>query len=85
MGYMGFGMRKEVYTRKPKPAFKKIKKIYGKHLDLPKSSLQLTPAKTGAYRQKKSVHLVDTAAFKIFIFLILVGGVLLIMHFLGSI
>lgn len=29
MGYMGFGMRKEVYTRKPKEAFKKLKGIYG--------------------------------------------------------
>ena len=28
MGYMGFGMKKEVYTRKPKDAFEKIKK-YG--------------------------------------------------------
>ena len=28
MGYMGFGMRKEVYTRKPKRAFEKIKKAY---------------------------------------------------------
>lgn len=26
MGYMGFGMRKEVYKRKPKQAFKKLKK-----------------------------------------------------------
>lgn len=30
MGYMGFGMRKEVYTRKPKRAFDKIKEIYDK-------------------------------------------------------
>lgn len=28
MGYMGFGMKKEVYTRKPKDVFEKIKK-YG--------------------------------------------------------
>lgn len=28
MGYMGFGMRKEVYTRKPKTAFKKVKQLY---------------------------------------------------------
>ena len=27
MGYMGFGMKKEVYTRKPKKAFKKVKKF----------------------------------------------------------
>ncbi|MCE7990542.1 MAG: hypothetical protein HEP71_01125 [Roseivirga sp.] len=28
MGYMGFGMRKEVYKRKPKKAFKKVKAAY---------------------------------------------------------
>lgn len=28
MGYMGFGMQKEVYTRKPKTAFRKVKKLY---------------------------------------------------------
>ena len=38
MGYMGFGMRKEVYTRKPKKAFEKVKKVYGKELDFPASN-----------------------------------------------
>ena len=33
MGYMGFGMRKEVYTRKPKTSLSKMKKIYGDHLE----------------------------------------------------
>jgi hypothetical protein len=33
MGYIGFGMRKEVYTRKPKTSFSKMKKIYGDHLE----------------------------------------------------
>jgi hypothetical protein len=33
MGYMGFGMRKEVYTRKPKTSFSKMKRIYGDHLE----------------------------------------------------
>jgi hypothetical protein len=36
MGYMGFGMRKEDYTRRPKKSFNKIKKIYGEDLNLPK-------------------------------------------------
>ena len=31
MGYMGFGMRKEVYKRKPKQAFEKIKKYNKKN------------------------------------------------------
>lgn len=30
MGYMGFGMRKEVYQSKPKKAFEKLKKYYEK-------------------------------------------------------
>ena len=31
MGYMGFGMRKEVYTRRPNDAFEKVKKTFGRH------------------------------------------------------
>jgi hypothetical protein len=30
MGYMGLGMNKELYTRKPKKAFKKLKNIWGR-------------------------------------------------------
>lgn len=33
MGFMGFGMRKENYKRKPKVAFKKLKSIYGDKLE----------------------------------------------------
>jgi len=33
MGYMGFGMRKEAYTGKPKTSFSRMKKIYGDHLE----------------------------------------------------
>lgn len=33
MGYMGFGMHKEVYTRKPNTSFSKMKKIYGDHME----------------------------------------------------
>ena len=44
MGYMGFGMRKESYQRKPKKAFKRIEKVFGdgtdKDRDL-KSNLEL--------------------------------------------
>ena len=32
MGYMGFGMKREVYTRKPKQPFKKLRKIYENEL-----------------------------------------------------
>lgn len=33
MGYMGFGMKKENYTRKPRKAFKHLKKLYGDRLE----------------------------------------------------
>lgn len=33
MGYMGFGIRKEDWSRKPKEAFKKAKDLYGNHLE----------------------------------------------------
>jgi hypothetical protein len=32
MGYMGFGMRKEVYNRKPRKPFAKLKKLYDQEL-----------------------------------------------------
>lgn len=39
MGYMGFGMKKSVYQRKPKSSFSKMKNVYGDHLeDFQKSS-----------------------------------------------
>ena len=34
MGYMGFGMKKETYARKPRKIFKHLKNIYG-DLSLP--------------------------------------------------
>ena len=33
MGYMGFGMKKEVYTRKPKTPFARAKQLYGEKLE----------------------------------------------------
>lgn len=32
MGYMGFGMKKEVYTRKPRKTHAYLKNLYGKQL-----------------------------------------------------
>lgn len=40
MGYMGFGMRKEVYTRKPKQPFVKLRKLYEIELSHKKSGLK---------------------------------------------
>ena len=66
MGYMGFGMRKEVYKRKPKESFKKLKKIYGN--DTPKvdhnpNHGQLTTDDVlNKYRYRS---IIDTRAFQV--------------------
>ncbi len=39
MGYTGFGMRKEEYTRSANMVFSKLKTVYGDATKLPKSSL----------------------------------------------
>lgn len=47
MGYMGFGMRKADWERKPKEAFKKATELYGNTLaDLPKVELPEGPVST---------------------------------------
>lgn len=33
MGYMGFGMKREVYTRKPRKVFSNLKRINGEDID----------------------------------------------------
>lgn len=33
MGYMGFGMQKENYNRKPKKVFKKTRELYGDRME----------------------------------------------------
>jgi ribosomal protein S12 len=41
MGYMGFGMNKAVYTRKPKKPFSHLKKVYGEKLEMLKHDQQV--------------------------------------------
>jgi hypothetical protein len=55
---MGFGMRKEDYTRRPKKSFDKIKKIYGEDLDLPKVK--------GKTDEQISIENLETRRFKHF-------------------
>lgn len=43
MGYMGFGMKKEVYTRKPKRAFEKVKEYIHSN-EVYSSSLEMVDA-----------------------------------------
>ncbi|GAB5524786.1 MAG: hypothetical protein Roseis2KO_26580 [Roseivirga sp.] len=62
MGYMGFGMRKEVYTRKPKKAFKKMKK--------PNTSAPEKPSRAGydaskAYQQMRFKPIRERRWFKL--------------------
>lgn len=73
MGYMGFGMRKEVYTRKPKTAFKKLKAIYGDHLeDLKiKSKNQVSPlseADKQYLKEKVKRELMEESVYNFLIF-----------------
>lgn len=66
MGYMGFGMRKEVYTRKPKAAFKKLKKIYGKHPNLPASNVPKAPSNSTSFEKHSYKPFFQTLPYLIF-------------------
>jgi hypothetical protein len=41
MGYMGFGMNKAVYTRKPKKSFSHLKNVYGEKLEMLRHNQQV--------------------------------------------
>ncbi len=85
MGYMGFGMRKEDYNRKPRELFGK-RKLY-QNLHAP--SADETPGKpteTGLekYRDmKKFMHFHETMLFKFF-YLMLLTGFIIILGFIVS-
>lgn len=76
MGYMGFGMRKEVYTRKPKEAFKKIKGAYGNPKKLIDDNIDYNPGKV--FERKRFKHFYQTKLWKISIWS-LVGIFILIL------
>ncbi len=79
MGYMGFGMRKIDYTRKPKKAFKKLKEIYGKDVDLPKSSIKPKVGKNTYWQRHAYVPFDETMGykrFKFFLFIAVIGSVI---------
>lgn len=80
MGYMGFGMRKEVYTRKPKEVFKRLKKIYGPGASVPKSNIKLKTQRPVSYEKHTYKPFYQTRFYKItklIILAILVGLLLL--------
>jgi hypothetical protein len=80
MGYMGFGMRKEDYTRKPKESFKTIKRIYGDNLDIPKVGVdeQQGGVVTNTKRHRFT-HFFETTLYKLVMLLVavVVGSVVL--------
>ncbi len=74
MGYMGFGMRKEVYKRKPKKPFKRFKKFYEN--DIPKreknpDAPEFTSEEVLNKPRFKSIH--DFKAFRVIKALILLS------------
>ncbi len=76
MGYMGFGMRKEDYKRKPKESFKKIKERYGNDTPKPKhdpNSPQLTREEVLNKPRFKSIH--DMRFFQLLKLTVLIGFV----------
>ncbi len=62
---MGFGMRKEDYTRTPRKSFKRLKKIYGEELSLPKSEGKPDEDVQIVIQRKRFKHIHQTLGFKI--------------------
>lgn len=62
MGYMGFGLRKEDYKRKPKTVFNKQKELYGdkleKYLDIPAHT---DPSDSGVKKRRRMRLRLDVA------------------------
>ena len=82
MGYMGFGMRKENYSRKPKKAFEKIKQVYGENVCLPEVDVQAKTSKLAIAPIKRFKHFYQTKAFKIIrVGTLLLGCFLLVWEF----
>ncbi|MEO9852010.1 MAG: hypothetical protein ABJH72_14265 [Reichenbachiella sp.] len=65
MGYMGFGMRKEVYTRKPKKVFTKLKEMYGQKLVGPNSATTTRPLGSVSYEKHSYKPFYQTRFYKI--------------------
>ena len=60
---MGFGMRKEVYTRKPKKAFEKVNKVYGDAPELSKTEEKIKENPTDS-EVNRFKHFNQTVTFK---------------------
>ena len=65
MGYMGFGMRKEDYQRKPKKFSEKFKRMYGKDVPKPENDPSINPPTFDEIINKKRTwSLFDSGLFK---------------------
>ena len=71
MGYMGFGMRKEVYTRKPRKPFVKLKQLYlcelGQSSNNPNNKLEFTKAQIEAAKSRIRKKIKKERQKKIFV------------------
>lgn len=56
MGYMGFGMKKSVYTRRPKKVFAKLKSVYGEELKK-RANDSFSPSSALTLEEKEKIKL----------------------------
>lgn len=74
MGYMGFGMQKDHYTRKPKTLFRAVKKHYGDDVDIPKTE---PPAEavipSSPLKRKRFKQFYESRAFRNALVILLMG------------
>ena len=63
MGYMGFGMRKEVYTRKAKKAFSKAREIYGRTIGNNEAAGKIEATKPVSYEKHSYKPFFETKTY----------------------
>lgn len=85
MGYMGFGMRKIDYTRKPKKAFERIKEVYGEYGGaLPKSpDSEHSYGVPSSFEKHRYQPFYKTRSFRIIKWLVISAIALLAVWFFG--
>lgn len=86
MGYMGFGMRKEVYTKKPKDAFDKLK-TYGNDGARDKEDVEVslnTYEEIMAFHRKRSKRSPWRVILNLMLFLGMVAFIAIELYYLLS-
>lgn len=75
-------MRKEVYTRKAKKAFSKLKQKYGDQTSLPKSNIKFEQSKSISYQKHSYRPFFESKTYRIIKVIALVAvAMLLVWHF----